>query len=237
MQGSWEDSRMRIVSWNCARGPLDAKLNALHSLHPDVAVICEAPAPGDPSNQVIWFPTEVGQSRLGIQVRAYGEYALERLPRAPGLPACVNPVRVTGPMHFNLLAVWTWPTPSYLSALVNGLDAYAHLFAEPTVIAGDFNGNPCFDKPRQRSKWVDAFARINELGSVSAYHHTTEVSYGNERDPTHHHRKNPQSPFHIDFCFVPSSWCGAGVEATVAHGEPWTSISDHFPLLVDVATS
>ncbi|MDM0083430.1 hypothetical protein QTI17_22800 [Variovorax sp. J31P179] len=31
----------------------------------------------------------------------------EAAARAVGLPACVNPVRVTGPKTFNLLALWT----------------------------------------------------------------------------------------------------------------------------------
>lgn len=226
---------MRIVSWNCARGPLNRKLSALHVLNPDIAVVCEAPAPPDPSGgRVLWFPTEEGQSKLGIQVRAYGDYRLERLPRAAGLPACVNPVKVTGPTEFNLLAVWTWPAPSYLAALANGVEAYADLFAAPTVVAGDFNGNPFSDKPRQRSKWADVFARINELGSVSAYHHATEAPYGAEPDATHHHRKNPADQFHIDFCFVPRSWCAVGIEANVAQGEPWITIGDHFPVVVDV---
>lgn len=97
---------MRIVTWNCARGPLGTKLPALQSLKPDIAVLCEAPPPVDSSAQVLRFPTEMGQSKLGIQVRADGDdYRLERLPQATGLPACVNPVRVTGPMEFNLLAV------------------------------------------------------------------------------------------------------------------------------------
>ena len=225
---------MRIVSWNCARGPLAPKLNALHFLKPDVAIVCEAPAPQHTSDQVLWFPTEVGQSRLGIQVRAYGDYRIERLSRASGLPACINPVQVTGPTAFNLLAVWTWPAPTYLGALVNGVEAYAELFAAPTVVAGDFNGNPCFDRPQQRAKWADAFARLNDLGSVSAYHHVRGCGYGDEGVATHHHRKNPESPFHIDFCFVPKKWCGSAIEATIAQGEPWSSIGDHFPVIVDV---
>ena len=228
---------MRIVSWNCARGPLGPKLAALHTLNPDVAVVCEAPLPPDVGDQVLWFPTEEGQSKLGIQVRAYGGYQVERLPRAAGLPACVNPVRVTGPNTFNLLAVWTWPAPSYLAALSNGIEAYAELFAEPTVVAGDFNGNPCFDKPRQRSKWTDAFARINDLGSLSAFHHATGLGFGEEGVATHHHRRNSDRKFHIDFCFVPRGWFEVGLVASVAHGEPWASIGDHFPVVVDLAAT
>lgn len=102
------------------------------------------------------------------------------------------------------------------------------------MVAGDFNGNPWFDKPRQKSKWADVFGRINELGSLSAYHHVTGLGYGDEGEATHHHRRNADSKFHIDFCFVPRAWCAAGVKAAVAQGEPWVAIGDHFPVVVDV---
>lgn len=227
---------MRIASWNCARGPLERKLAALHSLQPDVAVVCEAPPPPDPSDQVLWFPSEEGLSKLGIQVRAYGDYQVERLPRAAGLPACVVPVKVSGPVEFNLLAVWTWPAPTYLRAIANGIEAYADLFADgPTVVAGDFNGNPVHDKPRQHAKWADMFARINDLGSVSAYHHAKQVKYGREPEPTHHFLRKPERPFHIDFCFVPRIWCNDDITASVEQGEPWNSMGDHFPVVVDLS--
>src|SRR5882757_5453272 len=104
---------MRIVVWNCCRGPFARKLDALAMLSPDIAVLPEAICPAKESNQVLWFPTET--SRLGIQVRAGNGYRLRRL-RTANLPNCVVPIRVTGPMTFNLLAVWTWPAPSYVKA-------------------------------------------------------------------------------------------------------------------------
>lgn len=108
------------------------------------------------------------------------------------------------------------------------------LFAAPTVIAGDFNGNPCFDKPRQRSKWADVFGRINDLGSLSAYHQVRGLGYDDEVvEPTHHHLRNTDRSFHIDFCFVPRTWFAAGVKAS-ERGEFWRSLSDHFPVVVHV---
>lgn len=153
----------------------------------------------------------------------------------PGLPACVNPVRVLGPVEFNLLAVWTWAAPTYLSALTDGIEAYASLFQSPTVVAGDFNGNPVVDRPRQRATWSGAFSRISELGSVSAYHHFTGAPYGAELSATHHHRRNPEHRFHINFCFVPAILCNDDLEVTVACVEPWVSIGDHFPVVVDLS--
>lgn len=36
---------MRIVAWNCCRGPIPKRVLALEALHPDVAVLSEALEP------------------------------------------------------------------------------------------------------------------------------------------------------------------------------------------------
>lgn len=225
---------MRIVSWNCARGPLDKKLKALEELRPDIAILSEAPLPKEEAANVLWFPS--GVSRLGVQVLAFGNYSLERL-QAADLPSCVNPVRVSGASSFNLLATWTWPAPTYVKAFVNALDAYESLIASgPMVIAGDFNGNPIHDKPRQLVKWTDAFARLEKHGLVSAYHHANGVAYGKETEPTHRYKRDPARPFHIDFCFVPYAWVQIGGAVKVMSGMPWDQLSDHSPVVVEASS-
>lgn len=223
---------MRIVAWNCCRGPIPKKIAALEALQPDVAVIAEALAPDKESDQLLWFPSNA--SRLGIQVRAFGTHTLRRLKRAE-LPNCVVPVRVNGAVPFNLLAVWTWPAPSYTKAFLNGLSAYARLLQRgPTVVAGDFNGSPAFDKPTQRIKWwTDGFSRLHDAGLVSAYHQFNGVAFGGEAHATHHFLRKPERPFHIDFCFVPRSWAEKRLVAQIAAGPEWCALSDHFPLVVD----
>jgi len=221
---------MRIVAWNCCRGPFEKKLAALGTLSPDVAVISEALQPTQESSQVLWFPSNA--SRLGIQVRAYGKFRLRRLPAAD-LPNCVVPVRVTGSAPFDLLAVWTWPAPSYIKAFLNGLDAYSSLLTSgATVVAGDFNGNPVFDKPGRGLKWSAGFSKLHDAGLVSAYHHVHHVGYGAEREATHHFLRKAERPFHIDFCFVPQRWTTRPLQARIMHGPDWRLLSDHFPLVV-----
>lgn len=204
---------MRLVAWNCCRGPIQRKLDALRRLVPDVAVLPESPPPVEPCPRTQWF--SAGESKLGILVWTSAPFRATPLARAE-LPNCVIPLRIDGPLAFNLLAVWTWPAPSYLKALTNALQAYGSLLSSgPTVVMGDFNGNPVFDKPRQRAKWSDAFGQLNASGLVSAYHHAQQVNYGSEPDPTHHYLRKPERPFHIDYCFVPQEWSARGVEAAV----------------------
>jgi hypothetical protein len=224
---------MRIVAWNCCRGPMARKLAALEALEPDLAVLSETPEPEAQSSQLLWFPSNA--SRLGVQVRAFGPHKLRRLKRAD-LPNCVVPVRVSGPVRFNLLAVWTWQAPSYIKAFLNGLAAYPGLLRHgcQTVVAGDFNGNPVFDKAKQRTKWWTAgFSRLQEAGLVSAYHEFNKVEFGCEPHATHHFLRKAERPFHIDFCFVPRAWAQRQLEVRVAHGPEWAGLSDHFPIVVD----
>jgi exodeoxyribonuclease III len=223
---------MRLIAWNCCRGPMVKKASALEALAPDVAVLSEALAPERESAQLHWYPSNA--SRLGIQVRAFGPYTLRRLPRAE-LPNCVVPLRVVGPRSFNLLAVWTWPAPSYVKAFQNGLAAYARLLhGGPTVVAGDFNGNPVFDRHKPRARWWSAgFDALEAAGLVSADHRFHGVDYGAEPHATHHFLRKPERPFHIDFCFVPAGWSGRRLQVAIAHGPDWSTLSDHFPLVVE----
>lgn len=225
---------MRIVAWNCCRGPFEKKLAALEQLTPDIAVISEALAPAKETNQLLWFPSNA--SRLGIQVRAFNDFRLRRLKRDPELPNCVVPLRVTGgAVDFNLLAVWTWPAPSYTRAFHNGLCAYARLLQRgPAVVAGDFNGNPMFDKAKARVKWwTTGFDQLHGAGLVSAYHRFHGFDYGCEVHATHHFLRRPERPFHIDFCFVPQVWAERRLEVQIAKDGDWPALSDHFPLVVD----
>lgn len=224
---------MRIVAWNCFRGPLEKKVAALETLSPDVAVLAESIQPPKESKQVLWFPSNA--SKLGIQVRSSGDFQLKRLKTAD-LPNCVVPVHVRGPISFNLLAVWTWPAPSYIKAFMHALAAYSVLLRSgPTVVAGDFNGNPAFDKPRQRIKWwTRAFSDLQDAGLVSAYHSFNRVPFGKEPHPTHHFLRNPDRRFHIDFCFIPKEWAKKKLKVQVVMDPEWSILSDHFPLLVSL---
>ena len=227
---------MKIVSWNCARGPLDTKLKALDTQQADVAILCEAP-PAQESDQVKWFPSEgAPHLKLGVQVRVRGSYKLvSNGADHTGLPHCVNPVRVVGPLSFQLFAVWTWPAPSYVGAFANALEAYDDLIAKgQVVIAGDFNGNPRDDKSRQRIKWTDQFARLRRNQLVSAYHYQRGCAFGEEPEMTYVQRHGMHKGFHIDYCFIPTAWAAHAKCSLGEAGSPCRMQSDHAPVIVDV---
>jgi len=223
---------MRIITWNCARGPWSLKNRALDTLRSDIAVITEAPrAVADFG--LPWF----GQpsARNGKTIVTAPDYSVEIIPTVEGAP-CVTPVRITGPQSFTLLAIWTWPAApykNYREPLLAGLRAYRRL-PPPFVIAGDFNGNTSFDKrPKSRIKWSHCFAAVEEFGVVSAYHNFFGAAYGAETHPTQYQTRNANKPFHLDYVFVPTAWRGAIRGVCVPPYEEF-ALSDHRPVIVDL---
>ena len=215
---------MRIATWNCARGPFAAKRAALDALRPDIVVLSEASQPDSDQTDVLWF----GDGRFGVAIYARPPFTVRELPTSRAVP-CVYPVGITGPTSFTLFGVWTWPAPSYKKAFLNGFEAHAALTG-PSVVAGDFNGNVDFDKPRARVKWSHCFDQLSARGLVSAYH--LNRALGKEPDPTHYFQWNQQRPFHLDYCFVPREWSVDSV--SVGSYADWATLSDHRPVSVDV---
>lgn len=215
---------MRIATWNCARGPLAAKREALEALSPDVVVMTEASRPDRAQSDVLWF----GDGRFGVAIYARLPFRVRELPTSRIAP-CVYPVAIAGPAAFTLFGVWTWPIPSYKQAFLNGFDAHKALDG-PAVVAGDFNGNVDFDKPRSRVKWSHCFDLLAARNLVSAYHGSK--AFGREIDPTHYFQWKRDRPFHLDYCFVPRSWAIESVSVG-SYGD-WATLSDHRPVSVDV---
>ncbi|HSY85447.1 MAG TPA: hypothetical protein VLA85_02670, partial [Verrucomicrobiae bacterium] len=142
---------MRLVAWNCAMA-LHRKFEALLRLRPDVAVIAECAEPGRLAEQlklpeVCGGPVWVGRNpHKGLAVFGFNGYRphLASVHR-PSL-RYLAPVRVEGPVAFNLLAVWAQNFSAGIrrkrqpGPLRLGLSRYREFLAGgPAVVAGDFN--------------------------------------------------------------------------------------------------
>lgn len=222
---------MRIATWNCARGPWPKKRQAINSIGADLAVITEAPKAAA-SDGLHWTGNHL--ARNGTTVIAGPGFHVERLPTRDGAP-CVTPFRVSGLREFTVLAVWTWPAApykNYKEPLLAGLQAYGTL-PGPFVIAGDFNGNACFDRPRTRLKCSTCLAAVEALDVVSAYHVFNGEEYGRETQPTQYQIRRESMPFHLDYVFLPKEWQPA-IRSVRIPGYREFSVSDHRPVIVDV---
>ena len=220
---------LRLATWNCCRGPLDAKLRAAETLGADVLVIQELPRPAG-RVPFIWFPV---RPSLGVAVIARNGFSARRarLPR-PLLGA--HAVDVSGPVSFRLLAVWTRAEHRYVQSLAGDLDTLkASRSRRPVVLAGDFNSNSIWDRPGRPFDHGRLVRRLrDQLGVVSAYHAWHGVAHGAEPHATHYFLRKRERPYHLDYCFVPESWPIRGV--SVGGEGAWAGLSDHRPVVVDL---
>jgi len=225
---------MRIVSWNCCRGPCLVRAAQLAGLEPDIVVLQECARPeGAAGGPVRWFGENAQQ---GVAVIARDGYQLVDVAPAADMPDSVFAVRVVGPVSFALLAVWTHPLPTYVGALDRGLSAYGDLLrGGPAVVMGDFNSHWRFDKPGQSLTHAATVERLRrDFGLVSAYHAAhPDVEFGAEPATLYWQWRETQ-PFHIDYCFLPQHWVPHVRSATVGSYAQWEGESDHRPLLVDI---
>lgn len=136
---------------------------------------------------------------------------------------------------FLLGAVWTTATRDRARSYRQVHDALRlHrelMLGNDLVLLGDFN-----NEAKYRGFWTDLIELVESFGLVSAYHTFFGEDFGKETRPTHSHKGKVESPFHLDYCFVPRAW-GDRIEAvSVGSHAEWADVSDHMPLVLDVVT-
>ncbi len=240
---------MRIATWNCNMA-FRRKFARLLDLKPDLAVIpeCEsreflaAEAAFKPSS-AIW----IGDNPCkGLGVFAFGAFRarLDLLHR-PDIPYAV-PLRIGGPVKLRLLAVWAChhkpnSFENRVGPLRRALREYDRfLTGSPVVVTGDFNNNVYWDRPSHPNNHAAAVDDLRRLGLESAYHVARGVAQGEEPEPTLYWRdRRRDGPiYHIDYCFIPKRWTRRLARVDVGNFADWVGagLSDHVPLLVEIAT-
>jgi hypothetical protein len=226
---------MRLVTWNCCRGPYLKKASLLDALAPDIAVIQECTRPAKQTNQCLWFGDN---PRQGIALIANGSYRLRALPAIAEVPRYAIPVEVFGPTNFLLVAVWSkgGQDSPYIEGVVRAVEIYRCLFTQyRTVLVGDLNSNAIWDASHPAALNHSALVKmLAELGLVSSYHYFYREAHGEEKQPTYYFHWKEQRPFHIDYCFIPQEWAPHLRCVDVGSFADWKCHSDHRPLLVEV---
>ena len=183
---------MRIVAWNCNMA-LHRKLAALLALRPDVAVLSECASPERLAERLGAAglgcePVWIGANRdKGLAVLAFNGYRARLAEEAYRRSLrFIAPIRIEGPLRFNLLAVWAQnfsdgirrkrqPGPLRL-ALTR--DYRAFLGEGPAIVAGDFNNNIFWDRPGYLINHSHTVSLLENYGLVSAYHHARGEAQG-----------------------------------------------------------
>jgi endonuclease/exonuclease/phosphatase family metal-dependent hydrolase len=224
---------MRLVTWNCCRGPFARKSAFLHEFRADIAVLQECARPVGDETNVLW----AGENpRQGVAVVAGEGWRVKRIETGTEPPRWVVPFRVSGPVDFTLVAVWILPTRgSYVRTMLHGIEALRDLISSgPAVVIGDYNANPVFDAKRARLNYAAIESLLGDLGLASAYHAFHAERAGEESRATYYHMWRRDLAYHLDYCFVPRDWLPSVTAVEVGSFEEWEGRSDHRPVIVDL---
>jgi exonuclease III len=227
---------MRLITWNCCRGPYARKLALLDAFSPDIVVVQECSKPPTESDQCLWFGDN---PRQGLAVQAYGDYRVRALPERPDVPNYIVPVEVNGPHRFLLLAVWAKRNPegNYVEGVIRAVHIYRRLFRKypDVVVMGDINSNAIWDAEHKPHRSHSALVQLlAQFGLVSSYHVFHQEPHGKESKPTFYFTWKEPRPFHLDYCFVPERWATTLNSVEVGSFDDWKTHSDHRPLIVDL---
>lgn len=231
---------MRLITWNC-NGAFRRKLEAIDALDADVLVIqeCEDPAQSADDYKA-WAGDHawVGYGKnKGIGIFPRRGQRIERLDWPDNGFELFLPVRVGG--DTDVLGVWTQRSSSskfgYIGQIWHYLQMHKAVLGVNTIIAGDFNSNAIWDKPRRTWNHSDCVEELEQLGFRSLYHHVSGEAQGQESLPTFFQHRHEAKPYHIDFVFAHRARLnGSAVGARVGAGADWLAVSDHMPVIVDV---
>ncbi len=188
---------------------MDADLEMLRPLHPDIVVLSETGARPNESKGVF-----IGSAPPCLAVFGFNGYNVSQLQGAEEGPALSATIAVSGATSFTL-AAW-WPVPllaagrSYSTLLTEMSERLVGRGGDgSTIVAGDFNSSTGVSG---QEKSHPAFvAAMTTLGLSSVYHHHSGEAHGSEAAATFVQGKRDPKPFHIDYCFVRSGTppCGA----------------------------
>ncbi|HQS70352.1 MAG: endonuclease [Novosphingobium sp. 28-62-57] len=232
---------MRLVTWNC-NGAFRRKLDMADALEADILVIqeCEDPAHSTPAyrdwaGSYAWLG--YGKSK-GIGIFPRQGQSIEQLNWQAGGFEMFLPVKIADDLQ--VIAVWTQnASPSstaYIGQFWHYIQAHRDKFGPRTVIAGDFNSNTIWDKPRRTWNHSTCVDELAAMGFRSMYHLATGEEQGSEAQSTFFLHRSEHKPFHIDYVFAHEAILeDALLSVSVGRYQDWVGSSDHMPIVVDLS--
>jgi hypothetical protein len=213
------------------------------SQKPDIAIIpeCEHPdklkfVPG------VRIPTDIlwcGKSfNKGLGIFSYSDYKFSLHNNYNPEFKNILPVIVTGgKIDFTLFAIWANNPEDkgyeYIGQVWKALNYYDDLLRdEKTILAGDFNSNTIWDKPRREGNHSTVVALLESKKIYSTYHRFFNQQQGREKHNTLFMYRHPDKAYHIDYCFTSADFIEKIADVKVGTHKKWGKLSDHTPLTV-----
>jgi exonuclease III len=219
------------------------KANLLLAHKPDIVVIpeCEHPDRLRFDTKVL-LPTDIfwfgNNQHKGLGVFSYSDYKFELNNVHDPRFRTILPLTVKNKdQQFNLFAIWA-NNPGdrgfqYVGQIWKAINFYSELLNnERTILAGDFNSNTIWDKPRREgnhSAVVDFLAR-KEIHST--YHKFHDQIQGKEKHDTWFMYRHKNKPYHLDYCFASDDLINKLSDVEIGGHRKWCKHSDHTPLIV-----
>lgn len=233
---------MKLITWNC-QGAFRKKAEAILVHKPDILVVQECEHPDKlvfDSNfkkptDALWFGDNHNK---GVGIFSYGKYTLEKLEVHNPNFKFIAPIKVSGKsLEFILFAIWanhkTDPDGQYVEQVWKAIHYYGeHLQGNNVILAGDFNSNTIWDRPRRIGNHTDVVTKLAEQNIHSIYHYKFKQIHGKEKHPTFFLQKNLKKPYHIDYVFASNNLVEGLKKIEVGTLEQWKAFSDHVPLIV-----
>jgi len=219
------------------------KAHLLLAHKPDILVISECESPdnllfGDDVEKptsVIWWGDN---QHKGLAVLSFNNYKLQLLNIHKPRFKTILPVAVTGgAVDFTLFAVWAnnpQDKPNqYVGQVWKAIRHYKDLLSgTPAIIAGDFNSNTIWDKPRRKGNHTDVVAWLEKKEIYSTYHHHFKQVQGKEEHATFYLYRHEDKPYHLDYCFASKHFMDKLQSVEVGPYNDWKHHSDHKPVIV-----
>jgi exodeoxyribonuclease-3 len=233
---------MRIITWNCNMA-FRKKADFILAYKPDILIVpeCEHPdklkfkdetlAPTD----VFWFGSNQNK---GLGVFSYSNFKFKLLGNHNAELKTILPLSVSnGEIDFTLFAIWANnpkdPDGCYVTQTWKALHEYENLLRDKrTILAGDFNSNTIWDKPRKQGNHTTVVEVLKEKNIESLYHKFFKQVQGKEAHPTLFMYRDQQKPYHIDYCFASKDFAENISDVRVGTYENWCRHSDHVPLII-----
>jgi exodeoxyribonuclease-3 len=210
---------------------------------PDIVVIpeCEHPdklkfeSSSAVPNDVFWFGNN---HHKGLGVFSYSNYKFKIHEIHNPDFRIVVPLTVTNHnSEFNLFAIWA-NNPvdkgyEYVGQIWKAMHSYSDLLRNKnTILAGDFNSNTIWDKPRREGNHSTVVDFLAKKGIHSTYHKFHNQIQGKEKHDTWFMYRHKDKPYHLDYCFASDDYMKRLVNVEVGRHNKWCKHSDHTPVIV-----
>ena len=215
---------------------------------PDIVIVpeCEHPdklifnAKTQKPADSLWFGKNLNK---GLGIFSYCDFRFKVLDVHNDNFKMVIPIAVSNQhIDFTLFAIWANhpedPDGNYITQVWKAIHHYDTLITNrKTILAGDFNSNTIWDKPRREGNHSTVVKLLEAKGIYSVYHKHFNQQQGSEQHPTLYLYRKKDKPYHIDYCFASKDISDHLKSVEVGEYKFWCKYSDHIPVIVTFDTA